>query len=76
LEKIDINISDLSTARGVKVNDGFTNITQKYGENYTRAYDKSKPHFFDALYGTTQHYIVFRIEDNVVKRIIIGHSVN
>jgi len=72
LNKIDIGVCELSTARGLIVNDSFDKVIEKYGSNYTKAYVKNKPQVFDAYYGSDQ-YILFKVENNVVKKIIIGH---
>ncbi len=74
LNKIDIGVSDLSTTRGVKVNDSFDKVIEKYSSNYTRAYEKDKSNIFDALYGSDKQYVLFKVEDNVVKKIVIGYS--
>jgi len=71
LIKMDIGNSDLSTSRGIKVNDSFDKVIEKYGPNYTRAYDKTKPQIFDAYYGSDK-YILFKVDNNVVTKIIIG----
>jgi len=72
LNRIDIGVSELSTARGLKANDSFDKVIEKYGSDYTRAYVKNKPQVFDAYYGSEQ-YILFKVENNVVRKIIIGH---
>ena len=75
LNKIDIGVCDLSTAREVKVNDSFDKVIEKYRSNYTRAYEKDKPQIFDAMYGSNQQYVLFKVEDNLVKKIVIGYSI-
>jgi len=74
LIRMDIGVSDLSTSRGIKVNDSFEKVVGKYGNGYTKAYDKNKPQIFDAYYGSDQ-YILFKIEDNLVKKIYIGSPI-
>jgi hypothetical protein len=74
LNKIDIGIGDLSTARGIKVNDSFDKVAEKYSRNFARAYEKEKPQIFDAMYGSNNQYILFKVEDDLVKKIIIGYS--
>jgi hypothetical protein len=75
LNKMDIGVCDLSTARGVIVNDSFDKVIEKYSISYTRAYEKDKPQTFDALYGSDKQYILFKVEDNLVKKIVIGYSI-
>jgi hypothetical protein len=75
LNKMDIGICDLSTAREIKVNDSFSKVTEKYSPNYTRAYEKDKPQILDAMYGSDKQYILFKVEDNLVKKIVIGYSI-
>jgi len=74
LIKMDIGNCDLSTSRGIKVNDSFDKVVEKYGPNYTRAYDKDKPQIFDAFYGSDK-YILFKVDNNVVTKIIIGSPI-
>lgn len=74
LIRIDIGLCDLSTSRGIKVNDSFDKVIEKYGKGYIKAYDKDKPQIFDAYYGSDQ-YILFKVEDNIVKMIYIGSPV-
>lgn len=74
LIRVDIGFCDLSTSRGIKANDSFNKVVELYGNGYTKAYDKDKPHIFDAYYGSDQ-YILFKIEDNLVKQIYIGSQV-
>lgn len=75
LNKMDIVVSDLSTFRGIKVNDSFDKVVEKYGLNYSKAYEKNTPHIYDAMYGNNQQYILFKVQDNSVKKIVIGHSI-
>ncbi len=74
LNKIDIGVSDLATARGIKVNDSVNKVLEQYGRNYTKAYVKYQPHIYDAMYGSDQQYVLFKVENNLVKKIVIGNS--
>ncbi|MEA4925988.1 MAG: hypothetical protein VB084_11830 [Syntrophomonadaceae bacterium] len=74
LIRIDLGQCDLSTSRGIKVNDSFDKVLAQYGNGFTKAYDKTTPQIFDAYYGADQ-YILFKIENNMVKQIYIGSPV-
>lgn len=74
LIRVDLGFCDLSTSRGIKVNESFDKVVQLYGNGYTKSFDKDKPQVFDAYYGSDQ-YILFKIEDNLVKKIYIGSPV-
>ena len=74
LIRMDIGVSDIATSRGVKANDSFDKVVELYGDGYTKAYDKNKPQVFDAYYGADQ-YILFKIENNLVKKIYVGSPV-
>ncbi|MCX5779925.1 MAG: hypothetical protein NTV45_03725 [Firmicutes bacterium] len=71
LIRMDIGPGNLSSARGVTPGDSFTKVVDIYGNNYTRAYDKMSPQNFDAYFGADK-YILFKVEDNVVKKFYIG----
>lgn len=73
--RIDIADSGLTTARGISTADSFDEVTQKYGTDYTLAYDAASPQKFDACYGTDQ-YVLFKVEDNLVRKILIGGPVD
>lgn len=73
--RMDITDADIATARGIKANDSFNKVVEKYGPNYTLAYDKDNPAKFDAYYGADQ-YVLFKVEDNTVKKILIGAPVD
>ena len=75
LVRIDIGPGELSTARGIKVGDSFSTVVDKYGSNYTRAYDKETPGIFDAYYGT-DNYVLFKVEDDRVNKIYIGRPLS
>jgi hypothetical protein len=74
LIRMDIGVGDLSTSRGIKVNDSFDKVVEQYGNGYTKSYDEKTPEIFDAYYGSDQ-YILFKIENNSVKKIYIGSPV-
>jgi hypothetical protein len=74
LIRVDIGFCDLSTSRGIKANDSFDKVVDQYGDGYTKSYDKKTPQIFDAYYGSDQ-YILFKIENNLVKKIYIGSTV-
>lgn len=74
LIRADIGACDLSTSRGVKVNDSFDHVLEKYGPNYTKSYYQKDPQTFDAFYGSEQ-YVMFKIEQDIVKKIHIGGPV-
>lgn len=73
--RMDITDPQIATSRGIKANDSFDKVVEKYGPNYARAYDKEAPDKFDASYGTDQ-YVLFKVEDNTVKKILIGAPVS
>jgi len=73
--RIDIADSGLTTARGISPADSFDEVVDKYGTNYTLAYDAASPQKFDACYGTDQ-YVLFKVEDDIVKKILIGGPVD
>jgi hypothetical protein len=74
LIRIDLGPCDLSTSRGIKVNDSFDQVLAAYGTGFTKAYDRKTPQMFDAYYGTDQ-FILFKVENNIVKKIYIGSPV-
>jgi len=74
LIRVDIGICDLATSRGIKANDSFDRVVELYGNGYTKAYNKNTPQNFDAYYGSDK-YVLFKIEDNLVKKIFIGSPV-
>jgi hypothetical protein len=74
LIRVDLGQCDLSTSRGIKVNDPFDKVLALYGNGFTKAYDKKTPQMFDAYYGSDQ-YILFKVENNVVMHIYIGSPV-
>lgn len=73
--RLDITDPEVTTSRGIKPNDSFDQVVAEYGPNYTRAYDTAAPEKFDAYYGGEQ-YVLFKVEDNVVKKIMIGGPVD
>ena len=73
--RMDIGPCDLATSRGIKVDDSFDKVVEIYGSNYTRAYDKETPQIFDAYYGSDQ-YILFKVEDNTIKKIFVGSPIS
>jgi hypothetical protein len=73
--RMDIGPSDLATSRGIRANDSFDKVVEKYGSNYTKTYYKEKPQIFDAYYGSDQ-YILFKIENNIVKKILVGSPIS
>lgn len=75
LVRIDIADNGLTTSRGIKPTDSFDQVLAEYGTNYTLAYDSETPQKFDAYYGGDQ-YVLFKVEDNIVKKILIGGPVD
>lgn len=73
--RIDIADPNVVTSRGISTADNFDEVVEKYGSNYTLAYDAATPQKFDACYGTDQ-YILFKVEDDLVKKILIGGPVD
>lgn len=73
LNKMDILGPGMATARAVSVNDSFDQVLAQYGPGFVRSYYKSNPQIFDAIYGEEQ-CIVFHVENNVVKRIVVIHE--
>lgn len=73
--RLDIADPKVTTSRGIRPNDSFDQVVAKYGPNYTRAYDTAAPQKFDAYYGGEQ-YVLFKVENNVVKKILIGGPVD
>lgn len=72
--RLDIADPGIATCRGIRANDSFDQVVAEYGPNYTKAYDTAAPQKFDAYYGDEQ-YVLFKVEDNVVKKILIGGPV-
>ncbi len=72
LVRVDIGVGNLSGARGIKVNDSFDTVVEKFGVNYTRAYAEGNREIFDAYYGSDK-YVLFKVKDKVVEKIIIGY---
>ncbi len=66
---------DIPTTRGIKTGDSFDKVVASYGPNYSRAFTDQEPDKFDASYGAEQ-YILFRVEDNIVQKIMIGGPVD
>ncbi len=73
--RMDITDPRIATSRGIRANDSFDKVVETYGPNYTLAYDQDTPDKFDASYGGDQ-YVVFKVEDNTVKKILIGAPVS
>lgn len=73
--RIDITDSGVTTARGIRTGDSFDQVVAQYGPNYTLAYDAAAPEKFDAYYGGDQ-YVLFKVEDNLVSKILIGGPVD
>ena len=73
--RLDIGDPEVTTSRGIRPTDSFDQVVAMYGPNYTRAYDTADPQKFDAYYGSEQ-YVLFKVEDNVVKKIMIGGPVD
>lgn len=74
LIRIDLGQCELSTSRGIKVNDSFDKVLAAYGYGFTKAYDRQTPQIFDAYYGSDQ-YILFKVENNIVVKIYIGSPI-
>jgi hypothetical protein len=70
LIKADFSTPAIITARNVKVNDPFALVTRNYGSSFKKVYYSNQPQVFDAIYGSG-NYIVFKIENDMVKRIIV-----
>jgi hypothetical protein len=75
LVRVDIGLSDLATTRGIKVNDSFDKVIEKYGNGFAKAFDKQTPNVFDAYYGSDR-YLLFKVADNFVTKIYIGSPIN
>lgn len=73
LSKVDITGPGIATYRGVAVNDPFSKVVQQYGSGFIRSYLKDDPKIFDAVFGS-KHYIVFHVEDNIVKKIVLDYQ--
>lgn len=73
LSKVDIAAPGITTSRGVAVNDPFTKVVKQYGPGFIRSYLKDDPKIFDAVFGS-EHYIVFHVEDNIVKKIVLDYQ--
>lgn len=73
LSKVDIADPGIITSRGVAVNDPFTKVVKQYGQGFIRSYLKDDPKIFDAVFGS-KHYIVFHVEDNIVKKIVLDYQ--
>jgi hypothetical protein len=73
LNKIDITGPGMATARTVSYNDSFDKVVAKYGKGFIRSYYKKNPQTFDAVYGD-KNCIVFHVENNIVKKIVILHE--
>jgi len=74
LVRMDLGPGSSATAREIRVGDTFDQVVDKYGSNFTKAYDKVTPNIFDAYYGADR-YILFKIKDNIVHKIYIGSPI-
>jgi len=71
LIRVDIEAPSFTTARGITAGDSFDKVVEKYGMDFAKAYEIKSPQNFDAYFGT-DNYVLFKIEDNQVKKIYIG----
>ena len=70
LTKMDIMDPSIRTARGIGVGDSEDKLIATYGQGYTLVYDKKRPHEQEFIYGM-DHYIVFKLKDKRIDRIIL-----